>query len=332
MKMPPSPTVTAVVPHWNRRDLLATLLDNLAAQHRPFDEVIVVDNGSTDGSPDVARERGARVIRLERNLGFAAAVNRGIEASQSDWIGILNNDVTLAPDWLEVLLNAVTRQDTWFVTGKILSAQNPAILDGAFDEVSRGACAARCGAGKPDASIWNQTRDIRFTPMTAALFRARLFQLVGNLDEVFGSYMEDADFGIRCALGDYGGTYVPAAVAFHQGSATLGKWSADSVWRVSRNQVLLAAKHFAGQPLLPIVIGQALWGLVALRHGCGWAYLRGKIAGWKDRRGFGPWDASRNSEKRLGAILEASENEIIELGRATGLGSYWRAYFWLLPR
>jgi GT2 family glycosyltransferase len=155
---------------------------------------------------------------------------------------------------------------------------------------------------------------------------------VGSLDEFFGSYMEDVEFGLRCALGGYAGAYVPAAVAFHQGSATLGRWTADSVWRISRNQVLLATKHFAGQPRLPMVIGQVLWGLVALRHGCGWAFLRGKIAGWKDRRHFGPGDAPANGKKRLRAIVEASENEIIELGRPTGLDSYWRAYFWLLPR
>jgi N-acetylglucosaminyl-diphospho-decaprenol L-rhamnosyltransferase len=332
MRMPPSPTVTAVVPHWNRRDLLAALLDNLLAQQRRFDEIIVVDNGSTDGSADVARGRGARVIQLEHNAGFAAAVNRGIEASHSDWIGIINNDVTLAGEWLRVMLEAASRDDPWFVAGKILSADNPAILDGAFDEVSRGACAARCGAGKRDAAIWNQPRSIRIAPMTAALFRTRLFQLVGNLDEVFGSYMEDAEFGIRCALGGYAGAYAPAAVAFHQGSATLGKWSADSVWRISRNQLLLAVKHFAGQPRLPILTGQALWGLLAARHGCGWAFLRGKVAGWKDRRLFGPRDADAGRKKRLSSILEASEKEIIELGRQTGLDSYWRGYFWLLPR
>src|SRR5258708_18744578 len=111
MKMPPYPTVTAVVPHWNRRDLLAASLDSLSAQRRPFDEIIVVDNGSTDGSADVARDRGARVIQLKCNLGFAAAVNRGIEASRSEWIGIVNNDVALAPDWLDVLLNAASHED-----------------------------------------------------------------------------------------------------------------------------------------------------------------------------------------------------------------------------
>src|SRR6202035_2537459 len=100
--------VAAVVPHWNRRDLLQTLLANLGEQTRPFDEIIVVDNGSTDDCAAVAAQAGANVIRLDRSRGFALAVNRGIEAARNqaiaaDWIAILNNDVTLAPDWLAVL-------------------------------------------------------------------------------------------------------------------------------------------------------------------------------------------------------------------------------------
>src|SRR4051812_40518644 len=98
--------VTAVIPHWNRRDLLLKLLTNLREQVRAFDEIIVVDNGSTDDSVQVAETAGARTIRLERNLGFAAAVNRGVEATASEWLAVLNNDVTLAPDWLANLLAA----------------------------------------------------------------------------------------------------------------------------------------------------------------------------------------------------------------------------------
>jgi len=89
--------VAAVVPHWNRRDLLQALLANLREQTRPFDEIIVVDNGSEDDSVAVAERAGARVIRLKSNLGFAPAVNRGIAATDADWIAILNNDVTLDP-------------------------------------------------------------------------------------------------------------------------------------------------------------------------------------------------------------------------------------------
>src|SRR6516162_9812115 len=108
--------VAAIIPHWNRRDLLMELLNNLKQQTRPFDEVIIADNGSTDDSAYLAESAGARVLRLQRNLGFAAAVNRGIEAVRCDWVAILNNDVALDPKWLEMLLAEAERQNAWFAT------------------------------------------------------------------------------------------------------------------------------------------------------------------------------------------------------------------------
>src|SRR5579863_2641513 len=99
--------VTAVIPHWNRVDLLRALLANLRQQTRPFDRIIVVDNGSTDGSPAVAEGLGAYVVALPKNVGFAAAVNRGVRAAPgAEWIAMLNNDVTLEPDWLDQLLRS----------------------------------------------------------------------------------------------------------------------------------------------------------------------------------------------------------------------------------
>ena len=276
--------VAAVIPTWNRRDLLVTLLKSLNAQTRPFEEIIVVDNGSTDDSADLAERAGSKVLRLGRNLGFASAVNRGIDATQAEWVAILNNDVTLEPDWLANLLEAAAPEDTWFATGKILQAGNPSLVDGTFDEVSRGACASRCGSGKPDGPLWNQPRRIRLAPMTAAIFKKQLFRDLGGLDESFGSYMEDVDYGLRCALASREGLYVPSAVAYHRGSATLGEWNKDTVWRIARNQVLLTAKHFHGQPRWPIMAGQLLWGLLALRHGRGWAFIRGKLAGMREAR------------------------------------------------
>ncbi len=80
-----------MIPHWNRRDLLHTLLESLRAQTRPFDEILVADNGSTDDSADLAEHAGARVLRLGRNFGFAPAVNRGVAAAQAEWVAILTN-------------------------------------------------------------------------------------------------------------------------------------------------------------------------------------------------------------------------------------------------
>jgi len=320
---------TAVIPTWNRRDLLLNLFQSLGAQTRPFDEIIVVDNGSTDDSAELAERAGARVLRLGRNAGFAAAVNRGIEAAGTDWVAILNNDVTLEPDWLEKLLAVATLEDACFASGKILQATDPSRVDGTFDEISRGACASRCGSGKLDGPAWNQPRRIRFAPMTAAIFRRQLFRDLGGLDETFGSYMEDVDFGLRCALAGREGSYVPSAVAYHRGSATLGGWSKDTVWRIARNQVLLAAKHFRGQPRWPIVAGQLLWGLIALRHGRGTAFVLGKFAGIRDARRMEHVSTNEYTSKDLARVLEASEAEILALARETGFDSYWRAYFWL---
>lgn len=329
--------VAAVVPHWNRRDLLQALLANLREQTRPFDRIIVVDNGSTDDSAALAERAGASVVRLDRNIGFAAAVNRGIEAAGADWIAILNNDVTLAPDWLATLLSALEKdaaekETAWFATGKTLMAGDPSRIDGTFDAISHGACAYRCGSGKPDGPLWNQPRRIRMAPMTAALFRRRLFAEVGSLDEQFESYLEDVDFGIRCAIHNRWGLYVPVAKACHKGSSTWGQWNKYSVRLIARNQVLLTAKYFRGLSRWPVVAGQLLWGMVALCHGCAGAYLQGKMAGMRIARSIpsqGP--ASGKSEaSNFEAFVRESERTILEIQRQTGFDRYWRAYFWLL--
>jgi GT2 family glycosyltransferase len=321
--------VTAVIPHWNRRDLLAILLDNLKQQTRPFDRVLVVDNGSEDDSAALAEQAGACVLRLGSNLGFAAAVNRGIQNEDSDWVAILNNDVTLHPDWLDILLETAQREKACFAAGKTLSETTPTVIDGTFDELSRGACACRCGAGKPDSPVWNQMRPIRIAPMTAALFQRTLFDTVGLLDENFGSYLEDVDFGFRCALAGRDGVFVPQALAHHRGSATGGRWHKDTVRLISRNQVLLARKHFRGQPVWPIVAGQLLWGLVSFRHGRLVSYVKGKMQGFGCALAVG---AKAQSPEIVRAVLEESERHIFELQRQTGFDRYWRVYFCMLRR
>jgi GT2 family glycosyltransferase len=320
--------VAAVVPHWNRRDLLANLLDSLKRQTRAFDRIVIADNGSTDDSVALAASAGACVVRLNRNLGFAAAVNRGIlEAADCDWVAILNNDVTLDSRWLETLLAAAGREAAWFATGKILAASDPRIIDATFDEISRGACSWRCGSGKPDSATWNQPQTIRFAPMTAALFRRSLFDEFGPLDESFGSYLEDVDFGLRCAAGGRAGIFEPAAIARHVGSATAGRWNKDTVRLIARNQILLARKHFLGQAKLPIMAGQLLWGLVAFRHGRGFSFLRGKIEGLGVAL---PKREQVQQQEQFRTLLEESERHIFELQQETGFDRYWRYYFWLL--
>ena len=312
-------SITAVVPVWNGRDLLARLLDTLDAQTLRAAETIVVDNGSTDGAPELARERGARVIAMGRNAGFAAAVNRGIGEARSDRVAILNSDVELEPTYFAMLAAA----PAWFATGKILDARRNGAIDGAFDLTCRGGTTWRAGSGRADGPLWSQPRPIWSAPWTAALYRADVFRKVGLLEERFESYLEDVDFGMRCAAHGISGRYVPEAVAWHRGSATLGRWHPDTVRRIARNQVWLAARHLPARCWWPMVVAQGLWGGVAARHGAALAWVRGMIEGLRAFR------AMRVYAPELPEHLRESERSIAELQSAAGADLYWKLYLML---
>jgi GT2 family glycosyltransferase len=319
--------VAIVIPTWNRAELLARALENFARQTYPIHRVIVVDNGSTDDSAAVATRAGALVISLGVNAGFAAAVNRGIgEAAGAKWVCVLNNDVTLEPDWLARIIAKLDEENAWFATGKLLDAHSRERIDGSFDAVCRGGCPWRCGHGRLDSPLWNEPRTIQLAPFTAAVFRAELFHRVGLLDQRFESYLEDVDFGLRCAEAGLGGLYVPGAVAYHQGSATLGRWHGDTVRKMARNQLLLVAKHYPRGWVLrygwPVFVAQALWGIIALRHGALVSYLAGKVEGLRQFR-----EARGKPCANFPAILEQSEKEIREIQQLTGFDLYWRLYF-----
>jgi GT2 family glycosyltransferase len=331
--------VAAVIPTWNRAALLAQVLDDLGRQTYPIERVIVVDDGSTDNSAAVARRAGAEVITLKANAGFAAAVNRGIEHAGSEagaeWVAVLNNDVTLQPDWLAQVMAKVG--DAWFATGKLLDAAAHERIEGSFDALCRGGCAWRCGQGRLDSQLWNQPRSIQLAPFTAAIFRADLFRRVGLLDEQFESYLEDVDFGLRCAELGLSGLYVPEAIAYHTGSATLGRWHRDTVRKIARNQLLLVAKHYPPDWIKRygwcVLVAQTLWGFVALGHGAFPGYLAGKIEGL---RGFRAERGRATRGKRsanfpaiieFSAIIERGEQEIRELQSLTGFDLFWRLYF-----
>jgi GT2 family glycosyltransferase len=318
--------VSIVIPNWNGSALLSKLLADLNRQSYPIDRVVVVDNGSTDDSARVARSAGASLIELSANTGFAHAVNQGIRNSDAEWIAIVNNDISLEPDWLTHMLGKLAGSEAWFATGKLIDAHQHDRIDGSFDAICRGACAWRCGHGRLDSPVWNQPREIQFPPFTAAVFRAKLFEHVGLLDEDFQSYLEDIDFGIRCAAAQLTGIYVPEAVAYHQGSATLGRWHPDIVRKIARNQLLLVAKHYPSKWILrycwPIFVAQTLWAFLALRHGTLPAYLAGKLEGL---RRFSK--ARGECQANLPGILERSEKEILELQRLTGFDLYWKLYY-----
>jgi GT2 family glycosyltransferase len=155
---------------------------------------------------------------------------------------------------------------------------------------------------------------------------------VGVLETSFESYLEDVDFGLRCALAGYAGLYVPEAVARHRGSASLGRWHPETVRRISRNQVFLVKRHYPRRALVrcawPILAAQLLWGALAARHGAALAWVRGK---WEGVRGHpGACKESQLHDSRaLESLLRSNEHEIRNLQAASEFDWYWRVYLLL---
>ena len=317
--MPSADSITAVIPLHNQAQLLARLLQSIRAQSIPFDEVIVVDNASTDGAPEIARKAGCRVIALTANTGFAHAVNTGWQAANTRWVALLNSDVELDPGWVEHLLNAAG--PSAFATGTILQASDTDSIDGTYDLLSRAGCAWRAGFGQSVHRLQAATAPIAIAPATACIFRRHALEELEGFDERYGSYLEDVDLGLRCIRLGLQGIYVPRAIATHKGSATLGRWNPKVVRLISRNQLLLIARHYDG-PLFRaclwnIIAGQLLWGLVAARHGALLAWAGGKLEALRQ------FDLQEQASPALRSFLDSSEREI----RLRATDSYWRWYF-----
>jgi GT2 family glycosyltransferase len=309
--------IAAVIPVYNRSalhsQLLARLLETIRRQTFAFDEVILVDNAS----PISPEPEGCRVIPMGRNAGFAAAVNTGWRASDAEWIAILNSDVELDPVWAERLLAGAS--SVGFATGLILNATDRNRVDGTYDLMSRAGCAWRAGYG--ESPVGYSATAIALAPGTACIFRRDVLVRMNGYDETFGSYLEDVDLGLRCLRAGVTGLFIPEAVAWHHGSATLGRWNPEVVRLISRNQVKLIARHydraFFRRNLRAILTGQFLWGVVALRHGAPLAWVRGKIEGMQDFR------LTAEPSADLDRFLADSEREI----RRRASDPYWRWYF-----
>ena len=328
-------TVSIVIPNWNRRELLLRLLTTIQRQRRPGGvelEMIVVDNGSNDGSVEAAREWGARVVTLDENLGVSRAFNCGIAASRGELVALVNNDIELADDWLSALLPALEREDVWFATGKTLDYNDRRRIDGAGDAVCRGGTSWRLGHGKADGPWFDAERTTYFPSATATVFRREFFERVGLLEERFFAYLEDVDLGLRAAVAELPGKYVPRATAFHRGSATSGAWSSPTIEWMTCHQVLLLAKFYSAPMWIrfarAIAAAQILWAAMAISRGRGGAWLRGLARGIRLFRGIRASSGDlRSHADSLAAVLAAAEGQIAQVQRATKWDTYWKWYF-----
>ncbi len=252
---------SVVIPNWNGRGWLPDCLSAVAAQTVAPDEVIVVDNSSTDGSVEYLRSEHpeVRLIALERNTGFAHAANRGIDAARSPLVALINTDVVLELDWVQRMVCALTAEHrVASVACKMLDLADPSRVYDAGDVLRRdGACEQRGRFGLDDGR-WDEPGEVFGACAGAALFRRDAVLAVGGFDERYFAYLEDVDLALRLRLAGWSCRYEPA-VARHAGEGSSQALPGKHWFFVARNTPVLIAKAFPARWLPLVVYRQLGW-------------------------------------------------------------------------
>jgi GT2 family glycosyltransferase len=270
--------VAVVIPNYNGARWLPGVLASVEAQSAAPAEVLVVDDGSTDGSVALLAERfpDVRVLALGANGGFARAANAGIAAVSAETVALVNTDVLLAPDWLEraaAALAAAPRAAA--VATKLVDLEDPALLYDAGDVLRRdGACEQR-GRFERDTGRYDVPGEVFSACAGAALYRRSAVLGVGGFEERFGTYLEDVDLGLRLRLAGWRCRWEPRAVARHAGGASSAALRHGPGAWVERNTLLLVARAFPVRWLHLVAYRQLGWAWHAARGGELGAHLAG---------------------------------------------------------
>lgn len=210
---------SVIIPNWNGQEFLPDCLSSLNQQLFEHFEVILVDNGSVDGSVEYVLKNypEVRIIQLPENLGFAKAINGGVKASQADYVVFLNNDTKVDKDWLKNLVQMADKHPEVISVGsKILNFFQRDLIDGVGILINEVGQAKSLGWQEKDGGQYNKSFYIFGATGGAALFKREDFIRVGMFDESFFMYSEEVDFAFRSQFLGYKSIYAPLAKAFHK--------------------------------------------------------------------------------------------------------------------
>jgi hypothetical protein len=288
--MSAEPQVAVVIPGWNSADLLPALLDSIAASEEEV-ELLVVDNGSRDGTLELLRGRGVQRMALPENVGFATAMNLGAAATSAPFLLGLNADTVVAPGAIAALVEALAADPgLGGVQPRILQLEGDGHDDPAAARLYSAGMALtpdgrafETGAGDAQSERWTSGREIFGVCGAACLLRRDLFADLGGYDESYVSFYEDVDLNVRARILGRRFAYVPEALVWHAGNASwqagFERPGAENARLVARNRIATQAKFMPLSALPRILTVEAGSLLRAAREGRLLATLRGKLEG-----------------------------------------------------
>lgn len=311
MNVPASPRVSVIIPNWNGRQHLDDCLNALRRQTLADHEVILVDNGSTDGSPDYVSRQfpEVRLVALSDNRGFTGASNAGYAASRGEFVCLLNNDTEADAGWLAAVVDVF---DRWprvgIVAGKLLLFDQRDHFHAAGDYYRADGIPGNRGVWQTDRGQYDHEEPVFSACGAAAAYRRSMVEEIGFLDDAFFFSCEDVDIAWRAHLAGWEVRYTPAAVVYHKlkasgGSGVVGSYhdGRNFLYVIWKNYPTALLRQHAGD--IARAQGRiAAEALRAWRGAAARARLRGQLAGllglvrlWPARRRI---QAARRSDDR----------------------------------
>ena len=255
---PVPPDISVAVINWNRRDYLRACLASLTRQQGADFEVIVVDNGSRDGSLEMIRAEFAgragfrlSVIANAVNRGFCAANNQAFAAARGSFIALLNNDAEAEPDFLAALRSAFdAAPEIGMAAAKVLVHEDPRRIDKVGHLIYPDGQNRGRGTGEIDRGQYDRVEECLWPDGSAAMYRKAMLDRIGGFDEDLFMFGDDAELGLRARITGWRCLYIPAAIVRHHRGGSLHASSQRRIFLIERNRVLLAAKLFPWSLLL----------------------------------------------------------------------------------
>ncbi|HSX45303.1 MAG TPA: glycosyltransferase family 2 protein [Candidatus Saccharimonadales bacterium] len=274
-----------IVPNWNGKNRLSSCLDSLLSQNQSA-QVLVVDNGSTDGSVEFVKQKypGVQLISLPQNTGFSGGVNAGIKKALevgADYIGLFNNDAVADKNWLSELVKVLDNQaEVGIVTCKLMRDDRQH-FDSTGDQYSIYGMPFPRARNVLDEGQFDKPEPVFSASGGASLYRAKLFTQVGLFDQKFFAYYEDVDISFRARSAGWQIYYQPSALAYHEVSATSSGLGSFTRYHATKNFYLLYLKNMPGWlfwKYLPNFGFQTLrLAASSLIKGGSWAFIRGTL-------------------------------------------------------
>lgn len=273
--------VSIVVPNYNGIAFVKACLEALT-QDAPEAEILLVDNGSTDGSRELVETQfpQVRVIALDKNYGFCRAANEGMRAAASPYVILLNNDTEVLPGFTKALVSALQMEPYAFSAGaKMIQLHCQEKIDDAGNLYCAFGWAFARGKDK-SVEYYEKADEIFAACGGAVIYRKAVLERIGYLDEAHFAYLEDIDLGWRAKIAGYRNLYAPKARVLHVGSGTSGsRYNEFKVHLSSRNSVYLAYKNMPAFQILlnfPFLFaGFVIKYLFFVKKGLGKTYRKG---------------------------------------------------------